>query len=87
MIAAMNAQATVEGLIEKNEDFLYDVDQIATEVAYEAGWTCDDQGVWTDETGDEVDDPLGMLYQYNLPTAMQNEIVERCLAAYAEEVS
>ena len=82
MIKAVNARATVEALMAKDENLLYDADEIADEVAYENGWSQDDQGVWTDEDGDEVESPLDMLYQYNLPDAMQDKIVEEIVKAY-----
>ena len=85
MIEAINAWVTVSALIDRQEDFLYTVDEIAIEMAYKHGWSQAEDGEWTDEDGEEVDHPLNMLSQYNLPNDLQEEIVDACMAAYNDE--
>ena len=85
MIRAVNAAGTIKDLMDKQEDFLYLADEIATEKAYDFAWAMDDEGTWHDETGDEVDSPLDLLLNYNLPNELQDLIVEACVNAYNEE--
>lgn len=87
MIEAINAWATVSGLIDLQEDFLYTADEIATEKAYAygAGWSQDENGEWRDHDGDETEAPLDMLAQHNLPHDLQEEIVDACVQAFNDE--
>ena len=85
MIQAINAAASVRYFMDKHEDFLYTADEIAIDAAYAAGWRQDDQGVWTDEHGDEADAPLDMLMNHNLPNDLQDAIVDACVEAYNAE--
>jgi hypothetical protein len=85
MIRSMNNVATIDGLLRKQESFLYEVDEIVTEIAYERGWSQSDQGEWTDEDGDRADHPLDMFLHMHLSDDMEDAIVEKALAAYKRE--
>lgn len=85
MIRSINNVATIDGLLRKEEDFLHTVDEIVTEVAYENGWSQSDQGEWTDEDGDRVDDPFTMFNHMHLSDDMEDAIVDRALAAWKDE--
>lgn len=82
MLEAINAAATVKGLIEKDEDFFHTADEIADEQAFEAGWYVDGEGTWRDAYSEEVDTPLDCLYRHNLPTSLQEAIVDACVEAF-----
>lgn len=82
MIRAVNAAGTVQDLIDREPDLLWDAVEIADEKAYEAGWTQDEEGRWFDEYGDETDSPLDMLYQFNLPDSLQDAIVDAVVECF-----
>jgi hypothetical protein len=85
MIRAVNAAATVQALLDKDEDLIYKLDEIATDSAIEAGWHQGEDGEWVDNYGDESDHPLDCLFHYNLPDSLQDEIVNEFVRTVNEE--
>lgn len=84
-IMALNDAAHIRALMEKQEDFIYTVDEIVTDEAYRAGWRMDDNGEWTTEHGDEVDNPLDCLMRADMPNRMRVDMVDAIIEAFKSE--
>jgi hypothetical protein len=77
MIRSVQNVAVVHHYVKEDPDLVYEV---TMEAAMNAGWKHTDEGLWIDPDDPDYQsetDPLELLFQHNLPEALEDEILDK----------